>query len=254
LLVIVKLEPPTSGQRGQFTRVPLTPFTCYRAFVQAELIGLSEFAARLQTARLCLYAWDTALLPGSNHRDTKIVEVLTSMQTTAVGDPDFRIWFIDIMKRLIARKRSCFPDVSELVERSELTAQNALEDQLAVSMGGGVEVFTIPVVSLSDAASVPDGLRLLRNNVNDLGCRVSETPASSVTAYDVEQLQLQCGMWRAELDALEHAAWLMHGSQHAPRALAVTATWQRLASELATELKALMVRVARRHRRGLARQ
>lgn len=245
--------PQTTNKRGHFTRIPLTAFTCYRAFVQAELIGLLAAPARVKGAELCLYAWDTALLPRSDQHDAKIVELLTSMQTTAVGDLDFRLWFIDTMKRLIARKRSCFPDVRVLVERSELSAQDGLEDQLVIGIGGSAEAFTIPVVSLADATSVPDRLRVLRNSAADLEFRVAEAPASTVTAYDVEQLQLQCGVWRAELDALKHAAWLMQNVQRAPSALRVTAEWQLLASDLDTELQALVRRVSRRQRSIRAR-
>jgi hypothetical protein len=250
---MAELDPKTTNERGQFTRIPLTPFICYRAFVQAELLGVLGADARVKGAQLCLYAWDIALLPRSNQRDEKIVELLTGMQTTAVSDPDFRVWFIDTMKRLIARKRSCFPDVQVLVERSELSAQSNMEDQLIVGIGGSAEAFTIPVVSLGDATSVPDRLRALRNSAADLEFRVTEAPASTVTAYDVEQLQLQCGMWRAELDALKHAAWLMHGVQRAPSALRVTAEWQLLASDLDTELREIVRRVGRRSRqRGIS--
>jgi hypothetical protein len=248
---MAELEPHTTNERGQFTRIPLTPFSCYRAFVQAELIGVLGADARVKVAQLCLYAWDIALLPASNLRDGKIAELLDGMQTTAASDPDYRVWFVDTMQRLIARKRACFSEVQVLVDRSELTPQNDMEDQLIVGIGGSAEVFTIPVVSLGDAASVPDRLRCLRNNAADLSFRVTEAPPSGVTAYDIEQLQLQCGMWCAELDALKHAAWLMHGAQRAPSALRVTAEWQSLASDLVTELQELVRRSGRGHRSGL---
>lgn len=247
---MAQLEPHTINERGQFTRIPLTPFICYRAFVQAELIGVVGADARVKVAQLCLYAWDIALLPRANRRDAKIAELLVGMHTTAASDPDYRVWFVDTMQRLIARKQACFPEVQVLVDRSELTPQNDTEDQLIVGIGGSAEVFTIPVVSLGDSTSIPDRLRSLRNNAGDMSVRVTEAPASSVTDYDVEQLQLQCGMWRAELDALRHAAWLMHEAQHAPSALRVTAEWQSIASRLDTDLQELVRRFAG-HRSGL---
>jgi hypothetical protein len=251
---MASLASPTAVPKGLFTRIPLDSSICFRAYVQAELLGLDDPQARTKAALLCLYAWDTALLPSASRREEKIFELLNGMDGPASSDPEYRVWFIDTMLRLIERKRSCFPGTLEIVDRSELTPRTATEDILIVGVQGTATEYVIPVITFHDPSAIPDRLRNLRNWACDLGARAEEVALDEATPWDVEQLLLQCGVWRCELDALKSAADLMHHSHEAPSVRRVTGNWRAMAADLDNEVRAIGRRARRRVRMGLGRR